>query len=90
MQTNTAKQFLPSIHNNKKIEVSLENGEAVLKLFTWTEDLGWCGQKTMRLEAEMLDDLHRAITAARYKINQRKADNNEFSTAKVLEFPGVG
>lgn len=89
MQTNSAKQFLPSISNDKKIEVSLENDEAVLKLSTWTEDLGWCCQKTMRLEAEMLDDLHRAITAARYRINQQKVDKSEFSVAKILEFPAV-
>ena len=87
MQTNTAQQFLPSIHNDKKIEVSLENNEAVLKLSTWTEDLGWCGQKTMRIEADMLDDLQRVIAAARYKLNQQKADKNEFSAGKVLEFP---
>lgn len=89
MQSNAAKQFLPSIHDNKKIEISLENGEAVLQLSTWTEGLGWCCQKTMRMEADMLDDLHRVITAARYKINQQKAEKSEFSTAKILEFPAV-
>ena len=89
MQSNTAKQFLPSVYNDKKVEVSLENDEAVLKFSTWTEDLGWCCQKTMRLEAELLDDLHRAITGARYKLNQQKADKSEFSTAKILEFPTV-
>jgi hypothetical protein len=87
MQTNTAQQFLPSIHNDKKIEVSLENNEAVLKLSTWSEDLGWCCQKTMRLETEMLDDLQHVIAAARYKLNQQKADKNEFTARKVLEFP---
>lgn len=87
MQTNSAKQFLPSIYNDKKIEVSLENDEAVLKLSTWTEELGWCCQKTMRLEAEMLENLHRVITGARHKLNQQKADENEFSGAKILEFP---
>jgi hypothetical protein len=89
MHTNTAKQFSPSIHDDKKIEVSLENNEAVLKLSTWTEDLGWCCQKTMRIEAQMLDDLQRAITAARYKLNQQKADRNEFSIGKILEFPVI-
>ena len=89
MQTNTAKQFLPSVHNDKKIEVSVENDEAVLKLSTWTENLGWCCQKTMRLEAEMLDELHRVITGARYKLNQRKAETGEHTTAKILEFPAV-
>ena len=89
MKTNGAKQFLPSIHNNKKIEVSLDGSDAVLQLLTWTDGLGWCCQKTMRLEAEMLDDLHRVITAARYKINQQKADKSEFSSSKILEFPAV-
>ena len=89
MPTNSAKQFAPAISKDKKIEVSLEAGEAVLKLFTWTEDLGWCCQKTMRLEANMLDDLHRVVTAARYRLNQQRSDRNEFSAAKVLEFPSV-
>jgi hypothetical protein len=43
----------------------------------------------MRIEAQMLDDLQRAITAARYKLNQQKADRNEFSIGKILEFPVV-
>jgi hypothetical protein len=89
MQTNSAKQFLPSIRDDKKIEVSLENNEAVLKLSTWSEDLGWCCQKTMRLEAEMLDDLQRVIASARYKLNQQQADKGEFKVGKVLEFPSV-
>lgn len=89
MSTNSAKQFLPSIHKDKKIEVSLEAAEVVLKLSTWTEDLGWCCQKTMRLEADMLDDLHRVITAARYKLNQQNSDNTESSTARIIEFPSV-
>ena len=85
----TAKQFLPSIHQDKKIEVALEENDAVLKLSTWTEGLGWCCQKTMRLDAEMLDDLHRVITAARYRLNQQRADQNEFTAAKILEFPSA-
>jgi hypothetical protein len=85
----TAKQFLPSIHQDKKVEISLEDDAAVLKLSTWTDGLGWCCQKTMRLEADMLDDLHRVVTAARCRLNQRKADKNEFTAAKILDFPSV-
>lgn len=90
MYTNTAKQFLPSVQKNQKIEVLLENNEdVVIKLSTWTENLGWCSQKTLRLETEMLDDLHRLLTAARCKLNRQKVENEEFSTAKILEFPAV-
>lgn len=89
MLANSVKQFLPSIQNDQKIEVLLENDNAVIKLSTWTENLGWCCQKTLRLESGLLDDLHHLLTAARYKLNQQKAENNEFSTSKVLEFPAV-
>lgn len=95
MQMKSAAQILPSVYNDKKIEVSLaEGGEAaVLKLSTWTEDLGWCCQKTMRIEAEMLADLHRAVAAARYKLNQRQTENTESAAAvagaKILGFPSL-
>ncbi|MDQ3321781.1 MAG: hypothetical protein M3525_05000 [Acidobacteriota bacterium] len=87
MQTNTATEFLPSISDDKKIEVSIETNEVVLKLSTWTESLGWTCQKTMRIEEGMIDDLHRVISAARYKLNRRDAGNVEKSASKVIEFP---
>lgn len=91
MLGNTATKLLPVVTEEKKIDVSVENGEAVLKLSTWTENLGWTCQKTMRLEAELLDDLHRAISAARYRLNSRKAETDEAVTVKnnVLEFPVI-
>jgi hypothetical protein len=90
MQTNTAVKFLPIFSDEKKVEVSLENSQAIIKLSTWTEDLGWCGQKTMSLDAEMLDDLQRVISAARLKLHRQKAENQdttELSPAKILQFP---
>lgn len=88
MQSNTATKFLPIVSDEKKLEVSLTETEAVIKLSTWTEDLGWCCQKTLSLDAEMLDDLHRVIAAARYKLNDKKAAQTETAkTANVLEFP---
>ncbi len=92
MQTNTAVKFLPIFSDEKKVEVSLEDRQAIIKLSTWTEDLGWCGQKTMSLDAEMLDDLHRVISAARIKLIRQKTENQEEIenlTAKVLQFPAV-
>jgi hypothetical protein len=89
MQSNVAVKFLPVVSDEKKVEVSLKDDQAVIKLSTWTEDLGWCGQKTMLLDAEMLDELHRVITAARLKLKRQKAeDREEFEpSAKVLQFP---
>jgi hypothetical protein len=43
----------------------------------------------MRLEAEMLDDLHRAISAARYRLNSRQAESGEVVKNNVLEFPVI-
>lgn len=88
MQSNTALKFLPVIGEEKKVDVSVENGEAVLRLSTWTESLGWNCQKTMRLDAEMLDDLHRALMAARYRLTAQKAeDGEEISNNNIIQFP---
>lgn len=88
MSTNLAVQFLPIFSDEKKVEVSLNEDQTVIKLSTWTEGLGWCGQKTLSLDAEMLDELHRVISAARVKLNKRKSENQEeIVSTKVLQFP---
>jgi hypothetical protein len=96
MQSNTAVKFSPIFSDEKKIEVSLLEDQAVIKLSTWTEDLGWCGQKTLSLDAEMLDDLHSVITAARLKLNRQKAEERadeeaeisaKSDSAKIIRFP---
>ena len=69
------------------MEVLIEDDAAVLRLSTWTENLGWNCQKTMRVDAAMLDDLHRAISAARYKLNRQKTENGESVSKNVIEFP---
>lgn len=88
MQSNTAIQFLPVVSDEKKVEVSLVGDQTVIRLSTWTDDLGWCSQKTMSLDADMLDDLHRVITAARLKLNRQNADEaGEIRDSKILIFP---
>jgi len=88
MQSNLAAKFLPIVSDEKKIEVSLIDNQAIIKLSTWAEDLGWCCQKTLSVDAEMLDDLHRVISSARYKLNSRKTENTETSEqSNVLKFP---
>ena len=88
MQSNVAVKFLPVVSDEKKVEVSLQAGQAVVKLSTWTEGLGWQCQKTMSLDAEMLDDLHRVISAARVRLgNQQTENQEEAASSKVLQFP---
>ncbi|MCW5961393.1 MAG: hypothetical protein KIS76_14615 [Pyrinomonadaceae bacterium] len=84
MQSNLAKKFLPIVSDDKKLDVSIVDDQAVIKLSTWTEDLGWCGQKTLSVDAAMLDQLHRVIASARVKL--KSGSNNEV-TENVLQFP---
>jgi len=88
MQSNAAVKFLPIISDEKKVEVSLKEDQAVIQLSTWTDDLGWLGQKTMSLDAEMLDDLHKIISAARIKLKRQKIENEDVLEAgNILQFP---
>ena len=88
MQSNAAVKFLPIFSDEKKVEVALTDDQAVIKLSTWAEGLGWCGQKTMSLDAEMLDDLHRVISAARLKLKRGQIEIEGVSESRnVLQFP---
>ncbi len=89
MQSNTAVKFLPIYTDEKKVEVSLEEDQAVIQLSTWVEDLGWCAQKTMSLDAEMLDDLHRVIASARYRLNTKNDETEIQDSTNVLTFPNL-
>ena len=89
MQNNTAAKFLPIVSDEKKVEVSLADDQAIIKLSTWTEELGWLCQKTLAIDAEMLDDLHRVIASARYRLNKQKSTGEDATkNTRVLEFPG--
>ena len=77
-----------------KVEVSFEQqegGEGVaLRYLTWTEGLGWCCQKTMRVDAEQLEDLHRALTVARHRLNRMRAEEGlTQEPAQVIHFPTI-
>ena len=85
-------QTLQSPCEDRRIEVLIESGnegdEVVLRYSTWTDGLGWCSQKTIRLDGEHLDDLHRALTVARHRINRHRADAGQpMETAKIIQLP---
>jgi hypothetical protein len=95
MQASTqAAHILRGARTDQQVEVVFEptpEGERVaLRYSTWTEGLGWCCQKTIRLEAEQLDDLHRALTVARHRRNRRRADAGEsHAPAQVIRLPSL-
>lgn len=91
---NATVQTQQSPCEDKKIEVSIESGhdceQVVLRYSTWTEGLGWCAQKTIRLDSDNLDDLHRALTVARHRINRHRAEAGQaIEPAKVIQMPNV-
>ncbi|HEX7957869.1 MAG TPA: hypothetical protein VF508_13045, partial [Pyrinomonadaceae bacterium] len=48
----------PAGGKGQKVELSFEGPEGVaLRYLTWTDGLGWCCQKTIRVEGEQLDEL---------------------------------
>jgi len=88
----TAAHVLPSDREDRQVEVILEDDGAcvALRLSTWTEGLGWCAQKTIRLDGEQLDDLHHAISVARHRLNRQRAEDGQFRpAAQVVQLPTV-
>jgi len=61
-----------------------------LRLSTWTDGLGWCAQKTIELEVDQLDELHRAVTVARRRLASKRAESDQpVAAAKVIHMPTI-
>ena len=88
---NKALKFAPVETGEKRVELSLEGDETVIKLASWVNGLGWCGEKTIRVDADMLDEMHRLIGAARIRVRSRRVENDPAAsiTQKVLNFPVI-
>ena len=89
---NATVQTLPPLCEESKVEVAIEAcgnaDQVVLRYSTWTDGLGWCNQKTIRLESGQLDDLHRALTVARHRLNRKRAEDDEMHEfGKVIQLP---
>jgi hypothetical protein len=85
---------LPSGREDQQVEVVFEERDGqqrvALRLSTWTEGLGWCCQKTIRLDGEQLDDLHHAISVARHRLNRQRVEDGQFrASAQVIQLPTV-
>ena len=86
--TQNAVRFAPATADEKRVDLSFDGQTTSIKLSSWVDGLGWCGEKTMTVEPEMLDVLHKLIGAARIKLrHQREIDGGTEADRKVLDFP---
>lgn len=67
----------------KKVEVTVRGDQAIIQMLTYADGIGWFAQKTITVDAEMLDLLADQFAAARGKI-EREGDS--ILSAEVLEF----
>ena len=79
---------MPVENGEKRLELSLEDDKTVIKLSSWVNGLGWCGQKTMEIDDEMLEEMHRLIGAARVRVRSRQ-ERQEPEMRKVIKFPSA-
>ena len=84
MQNETAK-FAPVKSKEQKVEVNVDGDKAVIKLSTWVEGLGWCCQKTMSMDLEMLEEMQGLIAGAKAEM-KRVVEDDGILSASILEF----
>lgn len=67
----------------KRVEVCVEGDAAMIRLSNYADGIGWFVQKTISLDAEMLDALTDELASARGKIVR---ESDAVLSASVLEF----
>ena len=90
----SAARAQEAAREERKVEVAYERlGDAevlALRYMTWTDGLGWCCQKTIRVEEDQLDELHRALTVARHRARRKAADAGApQAPAQVIQLPSL-
>lgn len=69
--------------DDKKVEVTVDGEMAVIRMSTYADGIGWFVQKTITVNADMLDALSDQLAVARGAI---KRDGDEILSADILEF----
>ncbi|HEX6280149.1 MAG TPA: hypothetical protein VFZ49_09080 [Pyrinomonadaceae bacterium] len=72
-----------AVAGDRKVEVAVDGDQAVIRMSSYADGIGWFVQKTITVDADMLDALADQFSAARGKI-QREGD--EILSADLLEF----
>ena len=87
MSTKKALKLQPVFSGEQKLSLSVDGSEVSLSLATWEEGLGWCTQKTMKFDSDVLEELHGLISAARVRTAAANAADSTDESGKVLKFP---
>ncbi len=88
---NKAVNLAPAVSSGRRVALTIEEGSAIVQLSKWVDGLGWCGEKTMRLDPELLDNMHLLIAAARIRLREQRNANDNFPDRprKILDFPAL-
>ena len=78
-----ASETVPRAGEDKKVEVSVDGDIAVIRMLSHADGIGWFVQKTITVDAEMLDAFADQIAAARGKIVR---EGDSILSAEILEF----
>ncbi len=71
------------VTEDKRVEVSIDGDQAVIRMSSYAVGIGWFVQKTITVDADMLDALTDQFIAAGGKIRR---DGDEILSADLLEF----
>ena len=71
----------------QSVSVAVEGDSVVIRLATWEPGLGWCVQKTMRLDAGAVADVSDLLSAARIRLAAKHSADVPPDENRVIEFP---
>lgn len=72
-----------AIAEDKRVEVTIDGDNAVIRMSTYADGIGWFVQKTITVDVDMLDAMSDQFAIARGKI-QREGD--DILSADMLEY----
>lgn len=72
-----------AIAEDKRVEVSIEGDQAIIRMSSYADGIGWFVQKTITVDADMLDSLADQFTTARGNIQR---DGDDILSADLIEF----
>ena len=72
-----------AVAGDEKVEVSIDGDKAVIRMSSYADGIGWFVQKTITVDADMLDVLTDQFAAARGQIRR---EGDDILSADLLEF----
>lgn len=71
----------------QSVSVVVEGDSVVIRLATWETGLGWCVQKTMRLDAGAVSSVSDMLSAARIRLAAKHSADVPPDGNRVIDFP---